>query len=181
MKNSSADYHPLESTNCLQLNVLIEPQQSYGYFHKIIVLMNIIMPAGYKNNSECQQDPSKASIPFFALQDYINLEDFKMDVNQILPPNTHTQKLENRNIQGNKCIFGCKYSIMYCCEIRQKGKDLKSTGLPWGTEGTTHICTSTPVRSHWHHRFPNPWPLTLTLGTQTHLLVKERYDIKALG
>lgn len=65
MKNSSADYHPLESTNCLQLNVLIEPQQSYGYFHKIIVLMNIIMPAGYKNISRCQQDPSEASIKFF--------------------------------------------------------------------------------------------------------------------
>mgnify|MGYP007124611646 CR=1 FL=1 len=28
MKNSCTDYHPLESTNCLQLNVLIEPQQS---------------------------------------------------------------------------------------------------------------------------------------------------------
>lgn len=77
MKNSSADYHPLESTNCLQLNLLIEPQQSYGYFHKIIVLMNIIMPAGYKNNSQCQQDPLEASIKFFALQDHIRLEDLR--------------------------------------------------------------------------------------------------------
>lgn len=59
MKNSSADYHPLESTNCLQLNVLIEPQQSFGYFHKIIVLMNIITPAGYKNH---RQDPVDASV-----------------------------------------------------------------------------------------------------------------------
>lgn len=54
MKNSSADYHPLEWSNCLQLNVLIEPQQSFGYFHKIIVLMNITTPAGYKNH---RQDP----------------------------------------------------------------------------------------------------------------------------
>lgn len=79
MKNSSADYHPLESTNCLQLNLLIEPQQSYGYFHKIIVRMNIIMPAGYKNNSLCQQDPSEASLKFFTLQDFINWEDLKME------------------------------------------------------------------------------------------------------
>lgn len=28
IKNSCTDYKPLESTNCLQLNVLIEPQQS---------------------------------------------------------------------------------------------------------------------------------------------------------
>lgn len=79
MKNSSADYHPLESTNCLQLNVLIEPQQSYGYFHKIIVLMNIIMPAGYKNISQCQQDPSVADIKFFTLQDHIHSEDLEME------------------------------------------------------------------------------------------------------
>lgn len=79
MKNSSADYHPLESTNCLQLNVLIEPQQSYGYFHKIIVLMNIIMPAGYKNISRCQKDPTEASIKFFTLQDNIHSEDLKKE------------------------------------------------------------------------------------------------------
>lgn len=76
MKNFSADYHPLESTNCLQLNVLIEPQQSYGYFHKIIVLMNIIMQAGYKNSSQCQQDPLE-TIKFFTLQDHINSEDWR--------------------------------------------------------------------------------------------------------
>lgn len=51
MKNSSSDYHPLESTNCLQLNVLIEPQQSWGYFHKIIVLINIICQPRHKNKS----------------------------------------------------------------------------------------------------------------------------------
>lgn len=79
MKNSSADYHPLESTNCLQLNVLIEPQQSYGYFHKIIVLINITMPAGYKNNSRCQQDPSEVSFKFFTLQDHTHSEDLKME------------------------------------------------------------------------------------------------------
>lgn len=28
IKNSCTDYKPLESTNCLQLNVIIEPQQS---------------------------------------------------------------------------------------------------------------------------------------------------------
>lgn len=59
MKNSSADYHPLESTNCLQLNVLIEPQQSFGYFHEIIVLMNIITVAEYKNH---RQEPVDASV-----------------------------------------------------------------------------------------------------------------------
>lgn len=47
MKDFSADYHPLEPTNCLQLNVLIEPQQSHGYFHQIFVLMNIIKSVRY--------------------------------------------------------------------------------------------------------------------------------------
>lgn len=74
MKNSTADYHPLQSTNCLQLNVLIEPQQSFGYFHKIIVLMNIITPAGYKNH---QQDPADASVQSFARQDCLSSEDLK--------------------------------------------------------------------------------------------------------
>lgn len=75
MKNSSADYHPLESTNCLQLNVLIEPQQSFGYFHKIIVLINIITPARYKNH---RQDPVNALVQTFARQDRLSSEDLKM-------------------------------------------------------------------------------------------------------
>ena len=82
MKNSSEDYYPLESTNCLQLNVLIEPQQSFGYFHKIIVLMNIITAGGYKDH---WQDPVDALVQFFARQDHLRFH-------------THTHTRVNRHM-----------------------------------------------------------------------------------